>query len=77
MHYACIPHVQAPCRQIAHPVGRQHLALQRVAKDCKPPQLVGDVLSAQHRNVHQDAVVDEVQQFAVAHIELGHRPAHS
>lgn len=56
---------------LTDPISCEHLTLQGVAQHCKAPQLVGDVLGAQHRYVHHNAVVDEVKQLAVADVELG------
>lgn len=57
-----------------HPVGCQDLGGQGVAQGSKAPDLVGDVLSTHDRDVDDHSVINEVQQFAVAHIHLGQRP---
>ena len=56
---------------ITHPVCCQNLQGQRVPQHSKPPELIGNVLPTQDRNVKQDTIVDEVQQAAVADTQLG------
>lgn len=48
---------------------------QGISQSSKAPDLVGDILGTHDRNVNDYAVIDEIQQLAVAHIQLGQRPA--
>lgn len=65
----------ACCCSRTHPVCCQDLGGEWVAQGSKAPELIGDVLPTKDRDVQQDAVVNEVQQLAVAHIQLGQGPA--
>ena len=55
----------------AHPVGCQDLGRQGIPQGSKAPDLVGDILGAHDRNVDYHPVKDEIQQLAIAHIQLG------